>query len=78
VIELRDDRGELMRYITAGEASDYLGPDVTPAMVYKWRQRRMVNAYRVGREKYYRLDELKEVEGVLRRSARGRPRRSVG
>lgn len=77
MIELHDDQGNLVRYVTATEAPCYLGPDVTAAMVYKWRQRRMVNAYRVGREKFYRLDELKEVEGVLRRSGRGRPRRSA-
>lgn len=74
MLEVRDDQGELVRYISATEAPGYLGPDVTPGMVYKWRQRHMVNGYKVGREVYYRLDELKEVEGVLRRRGLGRKR----
>jgi hypothetical protein len=57
---------EGIRYVTATEAPDHLGADVTPGMVAMWRQRRMITPYRVGREVYYRLDELIEVEYVTR------------
>lgn len=70
VLEVRDDQGELVRYVTAREAPAYLGADVSEAMVNKWHSRRMVTGYRVGREVLFRLDELKEVEGVTRRSGK--------
>lgn len=70
VIELRDDQGNLVRYVSATEAPEFCGPDVTRDMVYEWRKRRLVTGYRVGREVLFRLDELKEVEGVTRRSGK--------
>lgn len=78
MLEVFDDQGELVRFVTATEAPSYLGPDVSVSMVNKWRQRRMVTGYRVGREVLFRLDELKEVERATRRSVKGgRPRSSA-
>lgn len=66
---------EGIEYVTASEAPDRLGADVVPAMVWDWKRRRLVTGYRVGREVYYRLDELIEVEYVLRVAGKGRKRR---
>lgn len=62
-------------YITATEAPDHLGDDVDPAMVRDWHRRKLIVGYRVGKEVYYRLEGLVEVEYTLRTSGRGRPRR---
>lgn len=77
MIELRDDQNNLVRFITAAEVSDYLGPDVVPDMLRDWRRRGLINNYRDGNKTYYRLDEVKSVEGVLRRGGKGRPRRTA-
>lgn len=69
---------EGQRFVTATEVGrGYIGGDVTMAMVAMWRKRRMVTPYRVGREVFYRLDELKEVEQATRDTPRGRPRRKL-
>ena len=61
-------------YITATEAPEHLGTDCSPQTVRQWGKRRKVNGYRLGRETYYSLDELTEVEYVTRTSPTGRPR----
>lgn len=61
-------------YVTATEAPAHLGPDCTPQVVRAWGTRRKANRYRVGRETYYSLDELTEVEYLTRTSRTGRPR----
>jgi hypothetical protein len=66
MLEVHDDQGALVRYVTATEAPEWLGDDVTSGMVAMWRHRHMITPYRVGREVYYRLDELREVEQVTR------------
>jgi hypothetical protein len=66
-----------LSYVTAAEAPASLGPDITAALVRDWKRRRLITGYRVGRETWYRLDELVEVEYVLRNSRTGRPRRAA-
>jgi hypothetical protein len=68
---------EGIRYVTATEAPDHLGADITRDMIYKWRKRRKITGYRVGKEVYHRLDELIEVEYVTRGTPDGRPRRQT-
>lgn len=74
MLEITDDQGRPARYVTATEAPDWLGDDVTVDAVNKWHTRRMVTGYRVGRLVYFRLDELREVEQVTRDTPSGRPR----
>lgn len=62
-------------YITAAEAPQHLGDDVTPALVRDWARRALLAGHRVGREVYYPLDMLVEVEYATRTSRAGRPRR---
>ena len=61
-------------YITALEAPDYLGDDVRPATVRKWRQRGKLTGYPVGQRTHYLLDDLVEVEYETRQERRGRAR----
>jgi hypothetical protein len=68
---------EGIRYVTATEAPDHLGADIVPAMIRDWKRRRLITGYRVGKVTYYRLDELIEVEYVLRDSGKGRRRRAT-
>jgi hypothetical protein len=75
VLEVTNDAGETIRYITAVEVSDHLGPDVVPDMLRDWQRRRLITGYRVGKATYYRIDEVREVEYVLRSGGRGRKRR---
>lgn len=76
MLEIVNEHGEIVVYVTASEAPSHFSPlvRVTQAMVEKWMQRRKVTTYKIGRERYARLDELKEVEYVLRRDKGGRPR----
>jgi hypothetical protein len=74
VLEVRDDQGNPVCYVTATEAPDWLGDDVTVDMVNKWHRRRKVTGFRVGREVFFRLDELREVEQVTRDTPGGHPR----
>jgi hypothetical protein len=76
VLEIPDEHGNLVEYVTATEAPAHFSPilKVTKAMVEKWMQRRKVNTYKIGKERYCRLDELQEVEYVRRVDGGGRPR----
>ncbi|MCX4474826.1 hypothetical protein OOK41_31695 [Micromonospora sp. NBC_01655] len=56
---------------TAEQLAERLGPDVTVAMVRRWRDRKGL-AVRAG---YSPLDEAAAIEHATRTSARGRPRR---
>lgn len=59
---------------SAAELAARLGPDVTPAMVYRWRDRDGLETIRVGRLAYSPLDRAAEIERVKRLAAPGRPR----
>jgi hypothetical protein len=61
-------------WVTANEAPDWLGSDVTPEVVRAWASRGKVNGHRVGRETYYDLDDLTETEYATRTSTRGHKR----
>lgn len=76
MLEIEDEHGEIAKYVTATEAPTHFSPQlkVTKAIVEKWMQRRKVTTYKIGRERYCRLDELQEVEFVMRRDRGGRPR----
>lgn len=64
-------------YVTATEAPGYLGADVTAEMVRAWGSRRKLNGYRVGRETFYSLDELTDVEFATRNSRFGKWRKNA-
>lgn len=66
-----------VRYITASEAAEYLGPDVTPELVRDWKRRGLIVGHRVGRCTWYRLDDLTEVEYQVRINRAGRPRHAA-
>ena len=68
-----DDRA----WITAGEAPEYLGSDITPDMVRDWARRGLCRGHRIGREVYYNLDLLTLAEHRTRTSRGGRPRNSA-
>ncbi|MFI5852280.1 hypothetical protein ACIA7R_31395 [Micromonospora chalcea] len=48
-----------------------LGPDITPAMVRRWRERKNLTTV----DGLSPLDEAATIEAAVRRSTRGRPRR---
>jgi hypothetical protein len=77
VLEIPDEHGKLITYVTATEAPDHFSPilKVTRAMVEKWMARHKVQTYKIGKERYCRLEELQDVEYVMRRDGGGRPRR---
>lgn len=56
---------------TPEQLADRLGPDVTAAMVRRWRDRKGLTV----RAGYSPLDEAAEIELATRTSPRGRPRR---
>ncbi|WP_320069617.1 hypothetical protein [Micromonospora sp. RTGN7] len=56
---------------TAVQLAERLGPDVTEAMVRRWRDRKGLTTV----EGYSPLDEAAAIEATVRRSPRGRPRR---
>lgn len=62
-------------YGTAAELAAVLGPDVTPAMIQRWRERDGLAVHHVGRTAYSPLAQAAEIERTKRRSTRGRPRR---
>lgn len=76
MLEIVDENGNPVVYVTATEAPQHFGEwaRVTTGMVEKWMQRRKVQTYKIGKERYARLGELKEVEYVLRTGEQGRPR----
>lgn len=63
-------------FITAQEAHEHLGDDVTEDRVWDWQRRHLVTGYLVDRTRHYDLDALTEVEYLLRTSRRGRHRRA--
>ena len=64
-------------YVTADEAVDQLGPDITAALVRDWARRGLVTPVRVGQRAWYPLDQLWDAEHRTRTAGRGRPRRRV-
>ncbi|MGA4726282.1 hypothetical protein ACPB67_02580 [Micromonospora taraxaci] len=56
---------------TAAQLAAALGPDVTPAMIRRWRDRDGLTTID-GRSP---LDQAATIEAAKRRSTRGRPRR---
>jgi hypothetical protein len=60
---------------TAAELAARLGPDVTVAMIYRWRDRDGLAEARVGRKVYSPLDQAAELERAKRVAGHGRPRR---
>jgi hypothetical protein len=64
-------------WITAAEAPDWLGPDITATLVRDWARRALVAGHRIGREVYYDLDTLTETEHAVRTSRAGRRRSSA-
>jgi hypothetical protein len=77
LLEITNNDGVTIHYITATEVTDHLGPDVVPAMLRDWQRRHLITGYRVGKVTWYRLDEVREVEYVLRHGGRGRKRRAT-
>lgn len=62
------------RWISATEAPDHLGPDVTPDIVRSWARHGWISGHRVGSKVYYDLDALTEEEHRTRTSKRGNKR----
>jgi hypothetical protein len=60
---------------TAAELAEALGPDVTEAMVRRWRERDGLTAVEVGRKVLSPLDQTARIERDKRLSGTGRPRR---
>lgn len=60
---------------TAAEIATRLGADITPAMVYRWRDRDGLTVHHVGRNAYSPLDQSATIERDKRHNPRGRPRR---
>jgi hypothetical protein len=60
---------------TAADLAARLGPDVTEAMIYRWRDRDGLITARVGRKVYSPLDQAAELERDKRVAGHGRPRR---
>ncbi|WP_117668504.1 hypothetical protein [Micromonospora sp. MW-13] len=56
---------------TAEQLADRLGPDVTPGMVRRWRDRKGLTT----RAGHSPLDEAAAIELATRTTTRGRPRR---
>lgn len=57
------------------EAIEQLGADVSEGMVRAWAsQPGAVRTMRVGRDRWYALEDLQEIEFHKRTSPRGRPR----
>ncbi|NBE80327.1 hypothetical protein [Micromonospora rubida] len=56
---------------TVEQLAERLGPDITPAMVRRWRDRKGLTT----RAGYSPLDEAAAIEHAVRTSPRGRPRR---
>lgn len=77
MLEILDDQGNMIEYVTAQEAADRLKPDVNTGMIYQWHSRRMITGYRVGRIVWFRWSEIEEVEYVTRRRPQGHPRRGL-
>lgn len=63
-------------WITASEAFSYW-PDVTSTAVRSWAHDGKVSGHRIGREVYYDLAQLSEVEKATRTSRRGNKRTRV-
>jgi hypothetical protein len=59
---------------TAAELAARLGPDVTEAMIRRWRDRDSLATARVGRTVYSPLDQAAELERDKRVAGHGRPR----
>ncbi len=76
-IELRDDQGNVIEYVTAEEGAERLGPDIKPSTIWKWHSDHDVNGYRIGRSVWFRLSDLEDVEAVKFRTPQGRPRGST-
>lgn len=78
VLDLFDDQGDQVRFVTAKEAPEHFSPvlGVTEAMVNKWHSQRKVTGYRVSRQVFFRLDELQEVEKVTRDTPQSHRRRT--
>ena len=60
---------------TAAEIAQALGPDVTEAMVRRWRDRDGLASVEVGRTVLSPLDQAARIERDKRLAARGRRRR---
>lgn len=60
---------------TAAELAARLGPDVTEAMIRRWRDRDGLAEARVGRTVYSPLDQAAQIERDKRVAGHGRPRR---
>lgn len=61
-------------YGTAAEIAHRLGPDVTEAMVRRWRDRDGLDAITLGRMAYSPLDRAAEIEANKRVGGKGRRR----
>jgi ribosomal protein S24E len=59
---------------TAAELADRLGPDVTEAMIRRWRDRDGLRTVEVGRKVYSPLAQAAQIERDKRLSGTGRPR----
>ena len=62
-------------YGTAPQLAAALGPDITPAMIRRWRERDGLTTIRAGHNTYSPLDEATTIEAAKYLSGRGRPRR---
>ncbi|GHJ11202.1 hypothetical protein TPA0907_55690 [Micromonospora humidisoli] len=56
---------------TPADLAERLGPDVTPAMIRRWRDRKGLTTV----QGYSPIDEAAAIELATRTSTRGRPRR---
>jgi hypothetical protein len=79
VLEVPDEHGEIIQYVTATEAPAYFSRrvGVTKGTVATWHKNREITGYRIGREVYFRLSELQDVEYAKRMTRGGRPRRGL-
>lgn len=60
---------------TAAELAERLGPDVSAAMVRRWRDRDGLDTQRIGRKVLSPLGQAARIERDKRVSGTGRPRR---
>lgn len=64
-----------VEWVTAAEAIEQLGDDVTPAMLREWKSRGLVQGHRLGRANVYHLEQALDAERTTR-LGRTRPRRA--
>lgn len=61
-----------VEWLTASEARQQLGSDITPELLRDWKRRHLIRGVRIGRHGYYRRDDLIAAEHQTRHRTRPR------